>query len=64
MSTLLCHCHDHLEVEDDDASRAVVRERLISSHPSVEPSEEQVQEIASTRTYDIEYAEEVVFEPY
>jgi hypothetical protein len=33
--------------------------------PALEPSEDQVQEIVSTRAYDIEYAEEeFVFEPY
>jgi hypothetical protein len=42
-----------------------VREHLISRHPALEPSEAQVQEIVSTRAYDIEYAaEEFVFEPY
>jgi hypothetical protein len=65
MRALLCHCHYHLEAEDDYALCAVVREHLISGHPALESSEEQVQEIVSTRAYDIEYAEEeLVFEPY
>jgi hypothetical protein len=65
MRALLCHCHQHLEAEDDDALCAVVREHLISRHPALEPSEDQVQEIVSTRAYDIEYAEEeFVFELY
>ena len=64
MRALLCHSHHHLEAEDD-ALCAVVREHLISRHPALEPSEAQVQEIVSTRAYDIEYAaEEFVFEPY
>jgi hypothetical protein len=65
MRALLCHCHHHLEAEDDDALCAVVREHLISRHPALEPSEVQVREIVSTRAYDIEYVEEeFAFEPY
>jgi hypothetical protein len=65
MRALLCHCRHHLEAEDDGALCAAVREHLISDHPALEPSEEQVQEIVSTRAYDIEYAEgEFVFGPY
>jgi hypothetical protein len=65
MPALPGHCHHHLEAKDDDALCAVVREHLISRHPAPEPSEAQVQEIVSTRAYDIEYAEEeFAFEPY
>jgi hypothetical protein len=69
MRALLCHCHHHLEAEDDDALCAVVREHLMWWHPSLEPSEGQVQRIVSTRAYNIEYAEdhieeELAFEPY
>ena len=72
MRALLCHCHRHLEAEDDDALCAVVREHLIWWHPTLEPSKEQAQQIVSTRAYNIEYAEEhaedeeeeFVFEPY
>ena len=71
MRALLCHCHHHLEAEGDDALCAVVREHLIWWHLSLEPSEEQVQQIVSTRAYDIDYAEEhaqeeeeLAFEPY
>lgn len=69
MRALLCHCHHPLEAEDDDALCAVVREHLIWWHPSLEPSEVQVQQIVSTRAYDIAYAEEhaqeeIAFEPY
>ena len=71
MRALLCHCHHHLEAEDDDALCGVVREHLIWRHLSLEPSDGQVQQIVSTRAYDIEYAEEHVeeeeeysFEPY
>jgi hypothetical protein len=60
-----------LEAEDDDALCAVVREHLIWWHPTLEPSEEQAQQIVSSRAYNIEYAdehveeeEEVTFEPY
>ena len=69
MRGLLCHCRQHLEAEDDAALGAVVREHLMLRHSALEPSEEQVQEIVSTRAYDIEYAavyaeEGFVFEPY
>jgi hypothetical protein len=73
MRALLCHCHHHLEAEDDDALCTVVREHLIWWHASLEPSEGQVQQIVSTRAYNIEYAEEhareeeeeeLAFEPY
>jgi hypothetical protein len=40
MRALLCHCHHHLEAEDDDALCDVVREHLISRHPALEPSED------------------------
>jgi hypothetical protein len=70
MRALLCHSHHHLEAEDD-ALCAVVREHLIWWHPSLEPSEGQVQQIVATRAYNIEYAEEhaqeeeeLAFEPY
>ena len=69
MRALLCHCHHHLEAEDDDALRAAVREHLLWRHPALEPSEEQAQQIVSSRAYDLEYAEvhaeeELTFEPY
>jgi hypothetical protein len=69
MRALLCHCHHHLEAEDDDALCAVVREHLIWRHLCLEPSEEQVQQIVCSRAYNIEYAEElveeeIVYEPY
>ena len=69
MRALLCHCHHHLEAEDDDALCAMVREHLILRHPALKPSPGQVREIVSTRAYHIEYAEvyaeeEFVFEPY
>ncbi len=42
---------------------------LLWRHPALEPSEEQAQQIVSSRAYDLEYAEvhadeEVAFEPY
>ena len=69
MRALLCHCHQHLEAEDDEALCAVVREHLILGHPALEPSDEQVKEIVSTRAYDLEYRDvgtnqELIFEPY
>jgi hypothetical protein len=69
MRALLCHCHHHLEAEDDDALRAVVREHLLWRHPALEPSEEQAQQIVCSRAYDLHYAdveaeEEFAFEPY
>ncbi len=65
MRALLCHCRHHSEAEDDDASCAVVGEHLIQRHPALEPSEEKVQEIVSTRAYYLEYADaEFVFEPH
>jgi hypothetical protein len=50
---LLCHCRHHLEAEDDAALGAVVREHLMLRHSSLEPSEDQVEEIVSTRAYDL-----------
>jgi hypothetical protein len=72
MRALLCHCHHHLEAEDDDALCAVVREHLIWWHQDLDPSEELAQQIVATRVYNIEYAEEhtqeeeeeFAFEPY
>jgi len=69
MRALLCHCHHHLEAEDDEALCAGVREHLILRHPALEFSEDQIREIVSTRAYDLEYAEayaheEFLFEPY
>ena len=66
MRALLCHCRQHLEAEDDEALCAVVREHLILKHPAIEASEDQVEEIISTRAYDLEYSypyadEEFVF---
>ena len=56
MRAVLCHCREHLEAKDDGALHDVVREHLILEHPAIEPSAEQVEEIVSTRAYDIEYA--------
>ena len=69
MRALLCHCHHHLQAEDDEALCVVGREHLLWRHPALEPSEEQAQQIVSSRAYDLHYAEvhaeEVVaFEPY
>jgi hypothetical protein len=68
MRALLCHCRHHLEA-DDEALCTVVIEHLISRHPALAPSEEQVQELVWSRAYDLEYAEvhaeeELAFEPY
>jgi hypothetical protein len=69
MRALLCHCHHHLEAEDDDALCVVVREHLIWWHQDLEPTEEQAQQIVSRLAYNLHYAvvhaeEEVAFEPY
>jgi hypothetical protein len=63
------NCHQHLEAQGEEALRAVVREHLILAHRALKPSDEQVEEIVSTRAYDLEYAgpfadEELVFDPY
>ena len=48
----------------------MVREHLLWRHPNLEPSEEKVQQIVSSRAYELEYAEvvgaeeEFAFEPY
>jgi hypothetical protein len=62
MRALLCHCRTHLEAEDDPALADEVREHLVQDHPGLEPTDEQVWEIVSTRAYDYavydpEYAE-------
>jgi hypothetical protein len=69
MRALLCHCRHPLEAEDDQMLSALVREHLIREHPALEPTDEQVQEILTTRAYDLEDAEayadeELIFEPY
>jgi hypothetical protein len=71
MRALLCHCRRHLQTQDDEALRAVVREHLTHEHPALEPSDEQVEEIFTTRAYDLVYVgpfvdgqEESVFDPF
>jgi hypothetical protein len=70
MRALLCHCHHHLEAEDDEALCVVVREHMLWEHPTLEPSEEQAQQIVSSWAYDLHYAEvdaeeeELAFELY
>jgi hypothetical protein len=69
MRALLCHCHHHLEAEDDETLCVVVREHLLWRHPALEPSEEHAQHIVWSRAYDLEYAEvdaeeEFASEPY
>ena len=69
MRALLCHCHHHLEAEDDEALCVGVREHLLWRHQNLGPSEEQAQQIISSKAYDLEYAEvdveeELAFEPY
>lgn len=74
MRALLCHCRHHLEAEDDEALRASVRDHLISKHPAIPPTDEQLREIVATRAYNLEYVEVYVgpvdakedsdFEPY
>jgi hypothetical protein len=54
---VLCHCRQHLEADDEEALHVLVREHLEREHPSIPPSDEQVEEIVSTRAYDLQYAE-------
>ena len=54
---VLCHCRRHLEADDEEALHVLVREHLEQEHPSIPPSYEQVEEIVSTRAYDLQYAE-------
>ena len=56
MRAVLCHCRQHLEAKDDEMLYVLVQEHLILEHPAIEPSEDQVREIVSTRAYDLEYA--------
>jgi hypothetical protein len=47
-----------LKGEDDQALSTLVRNHLIREHPVLEPTDEQVQEIVSSRAYDLlHYAE-------
>jgi len=69
MHTLLCRCRHQPEAEDNQTLSALVREHLIREHPALEPNDEQVQEIGTTRAYDLENAEayadeDLIFEPY
>ena len=51
MRAVLCHCRHRVEAEDEAALRGAVREHLIRQHPAIEPTDEQVREIVSTRAY-------------
>jgi hypothetical protein len=51
MRAVLCHCRHRVEAEDEAALRGGVREHLIRQHPAIEPTDEQVREIISTRAY-------------
>jgi hypothetical protein len=53
---LLCHCRHHLEAEDDETLLGLVREHLIREHPTIPPTDEQVEEIVNTCAYDLNYA--------
>jgi hypothetical protein len=55
MRALLYHCRHRLEAEDDESLLGLVRGHLIWEHPTIEPTDEQVMEIVSTRAYDFEY---------
>jgi hypothetical protein len=62
MRALLCHCRTHLEANDDPALAEEVREHLLRDHRGLDPTDEQVWELVSTRAYDYslydpEYAE-------
>ncbi|HJQ28333.1 MAG TPA: hypothetical protein VJ827_03260 [Rubrobacter sp.] len=67
---VLCHCRKHLEAGDEGALHVLVRDHLEREHPSIPPSDEQVEEIISTRAYDLQYvgrdgiAEDFGPEPY
>ena len=57
MRALLCHCHRHLEAQDDEALFGFVRDHLIQEHPAIPATDEQVSEIIATRSYSyVEYA--------
>jgi hypothetical protein len=65
MRALLCHCRTHLEAKDDTILAEELREHLVRDHPSLKPTDEQVWEIVSTRSYDFEvydpeYAEVII----
>jgi hypothetical protein len=53
---LLCHRRLRLEAQDDRALFELVREHLLEDHPAIPPTDEQVEEIVKTRTYDVDYA--------
>jgi hypothetical protein len=54
---VLCDCRRRLEAEDDRNLRVLVREHLTAEHATVPPtSEGLVEEIVSTRAYDLEHA--------
>jgi hypothetical protein len=42
MRELLCHCHHHLEAQDDHVRSVLMRDHLIRKHPALEPTEEFV----------------------
>ena len=54
---VLCDCLRRLEAEDDRNLRVLVREHLAAEHETVPPpTDGLVEEIVSTRAYDLEYA--------
>jgi hypothetical protein len=56
MRALLCYCRHRLEAEDDETLLGLVREHLIREHPTIPPTDEQVEEMVYTRAYDLHYA--------
>jgi len=54
---VLCHCRQHLEADCEEALQVLVREHLMREHSSIPPTDKQVQELVSTRAYDLQYVE-------
>jgi hypothetical protein len=54
---VLCHCRQHLEADCEKALQILVREHLMREHSSIPPTDKQVQELVSTRAYDVQYVE-------
>ena len=54
---VLCHCRRRLEAADEDVQGPLVRDHLVTAHPSISPTDARVAEILSTRAYDLERVE-------
>jgi hypothetical protein len=56
LRAMLCYCRCHLEANDDEHLRELVRDHLRRKHLALPFDEERIRDIVSTHAYDLEYA--------